>query len=159
MYTNQKIYGCPAYVYINKKDPQQQWGDKFITRAQKGQLVSYKGLYIYRVYLPYKNRVIRLSSVTFNKLGTFFTTPISKEEGGDGDICQVLLKELPTNDTILEVSQLPQEETEAARSLQEGTEAAWLPQEADEVSRALQLGDDSQSGGASGDHDIAPQPN
>ena len=32
-------------------------------------------------------------------------------------------------------------------------------QEADEVSTASLLGGDSQSGGASGDHDIAPQPN
>ena len=32
-------------------------------------------------------------------------------------------------------------------------------QEADEVSRASLSGSDSQSGGASGDHDIAPQPN
>jgi hypothetical protein len=32
-------------------------------------------------------------------------------------------------------------------------------QEADEVSRASLSGGDSQSGGASGDHDIAPQPN
>jgi hypothetical protein len=32
-------------------------------------------------------------------------------------------------------------------------------QEEDEVSQASQSGGDSQSGGASGDHDIAPQPN
>jgi len=24
MYANWKIYGCPAYIHINKKDPQQQ---------------------------------------------------------------------------------------------------------------------------------------
>jgi len=69
-------------------------------------LVGYKGLYIYRVYLPYKNRVVWLSSVTFNKLGTFLTTLISEEEGGDNDICWVPLEELPTKDTVLEVSWL-----------------------------------------------------
>jgi hypothetical protein len=111
-------------------------------------LVSYEGLYIYRIYLPYKNRVVRSSSVTFDKLGTFLTTPISKEEGGDDDICWIPLEELPTEDTILEVS----------RSLQ-GSEAARSLQEADKVSRASQSGGNSQSGGASGDHDIAPQLN
>ena len=67
-------------------------------------MVGYKGLYIYRVYLPYKNRVVRLSSVTFNELGTFLTTLISEEEGGDDDICWILLEELPTEDTAPEVS-------------------------------------------------------
>jgi len=109
-------------------------------------LVSYKGLYIYRVYLPYKNRVVQLSSITFNKLGTFLTTPISKEEGGDNNICWILLKELPTKDTTLEVSRLPQE----------GSEVSRLLQKADKVSQASQSRGDSQSGGASGDHDIAP---
>ena len=57
-----------------------------LQELKKGQLVGYKGLYIYRVYLPYKNKVIYLSSITFNKLGTFLTTPISEKEGGDNDI-------------------------------------------------------------------------
>ena len=67
--------------------------------------MGYKGLYIYHVYLPYKNKVVYSSNVTFNKLGTFLTTPISEEEGGDNNIYWVLLKELYTEDTILEVSQ------------------------------------------------------
>ena len=49
--------------------------------------MGYKGLYIYHIYLLYKNKVICLSSVTFDELGTFLTTPISEEEGGDDDIC------------------------------------------------------------------------
>jgi len=57
-YANWKIYGCPAYVLINEKDPQRQQGNKFIARAQKGRLVGYKGSHIYRVYIPHKNRVI-----------------------------------------------------------------------------------------------------
>ena len=59
------------------------------------------------------------------------------------------LEELPTKDTALEVS----------RPLQEGSKAARSLQEAEKVSRTLQSGGDSQSGGASGDHDIAPQLN
>ena len=86
IYANWKIYSCPAYVLINEGDPQQRRGDKFVARAQKGRLVGYKGLYIYRVYLPHKNRVVRLSSITFNKLGTFLTTLISKEESGNSNI-------------------------------------------------------------------------
>ena len=53
-----------------------------------------------------------------------------------------LIKELPTKDTVPEVSRASQETDEASPS----------PQEEDEVSQA------SLSGGASGDHDIAPQP-
>jgi len=149
-------------------------------------LVGYKGLHIYRVYLPHKNRVVWSSSVTFDESGTFLTTPISEEEGGDDDICWVPLEELPTKDTTPEVSRSLQEEVsqslqkEASQSLQEEDEAARASQEedkasqalqeeeatrslkeqdeADEVSRASQSGGDSQSGGASGDHDIAPQP-
>jgi hypothetical protein len=48
--------------------------------------VGYKGLYIYYIYLPYKNRVVQLSSITFNKLKTFLTTLISEEEGGNNNI-------------------------------------------------------------------------
>ena len=111
--------------------------------------MGYEGSHIYRVYLPHKNRVVRSSSVTFDELGTFLTTPISEEEGGDDDICWVPLEELHTEDTTPEVS----------RALKEGNEASRSLQEADEVSRASQSGGDSQSGGASGDQDIAPQPN
>ena len=66
--------------------------------------MGYKGLYIYHIYLLYKNKVVWSSSVTFNKLGTFLTTPISEEEGGDDDIYWVPLKELYTKNTVLEVS-------------------------------------------------------
>jgi len=168
-YANWKIYGCPAYVHINEKDPQRQRGNKFVVRAQKGRLVGYEGSHIYRVYLPHKNRVVRSSSVTFDESGTFLTTPISEEEGGDDDICWIPLEELPTEDTAPEVSRSPQEGSEVSRSLQEadkvsrspqeGSEVSRSLQEADEVSRASQSGGDSQSGGASGDHDIAPQLN
>ena len=48
--------------------------------------MSYKSLYIYRVYLLYKNRVVQLNNITFNKLETFLTTLISEEEGGDNNI-------------------------------------------------------------------------
>ena len=80
-------------------------------------MVGYKGLYIYRVYLPYKNRVVRLSSITFNELETFLTIPISKEEGGDDDIYWIPLEELPTKDTALEVSRSPQEGDKVSWSL------------------------------------------
>ena len=123
--------------------------------------MGYKGLYIYYVYLPYKNKVVQLSSITFNELGTFLTTPISEEEGSDNNICWVPLEELYTKDTVLEVSQALQEGSEASRSLQEGnkasrllqeeTEASQALQEADKVSRASQSGGDSQLGGTSGD--------
>jgi hypothetical protein len=105
-----------------------------------------------------------------------------------------LYEELPTEDTVPEVSRAPQEdevsrasreteevsrslqkeasrslqegceasralqEDEASRSLQEQDEASRASQKADEVSRASLSGGDSQSGGAAGDHDIAPQP-
>jgi hypothetical protein len=58
-----------------------------------------------------------------------------------------LIRELPTEDTVPEVSQ----------SLQEGDKASPSLQEEDEVSQVSQSGGDSQSGGASSDHDIAPQ--
>ena len=77
-------------------------------------MVSYKGLYIYYVYLPYKNRVVRSSSVTFDESGALPITLISEEEGGDDDIYWILLKELPTEDTALEVSRLLQEGSEAS---------------------------------------------
>ena len=51
------------------------------------------------------------------------------------------------------------QEDKASRSLQEQDEASRASQEADKVSRASPSGGDSQSGGASGDHGIAPQPN
>jgi hypothetical protein len=54
-----------------------------------------------------------------------------------------LIEELPTKDAVPEVS----------RALQEGCKTSQTLQEEDEVSKA------SQSGGAAGDHDIAPQPN
>ena len=85
--------------------------------------MGYKGLYIYHIYLLYKNKVVWLSSVTFNKTGTFLTTPISKEEGGDNNIYWVPLEELYTEDTVLEVSQALQEGSKASQSLQEGNEA------------------------------------
>ena len=66
--------------------------------------MGYKGLYIYHIYLLYKNKVVQLSSITFYKIGTFLTTPINKEEGGDDNICWILLKELHIKDIILEVS-------------------------------------------------------
>jgi hypothetical protein len=75
-----------------------------------------------------------------------------------------LIEELPTEDTVPKVSRAPQEDEdsrslqeEASRSLQEGCEASRALQEEDEVSQASS-GGDSQSGGAAGDHDIAPQP-
>ena len=102
----------------------------------------------------------------------------------DNPIRPRLIKELPTQDTVPEVSQAPQEDEvsrasretedvsqslqeqasrslqeEAPRSLQEGCEASRALQEEDEVSQASQSGGDSQSGGTAGDHDIAPQPN
>ena len=48
--------------------------------------MGYKSLYIYYIYLPYKNKVVWLSGITFNKLETSLTTPISEEEGGDDNI-------------------------------------------------------------------------
>ena len=104
-------------------------GNKVISSLQelrKDDWLAIKA-YIYRVYLPYKNRVVWSSSITFNKSGTFLTTPISEEEGGDGDICWILLKELPTNDATPEVSRALQEENEASQSLQEGVEASRAP--------------------------------
>ena len=96
--------------------------------------MGYKGLYIYHIYLLYKNRVVRSSSITFNKLGTFLTTPISEEEGGGDDICWILLEELPTEDIAPEVSRSLQGESEASPSLQEGNE----------VSRSLQEGSEDR---------------
>ena len=90
------------------------------------------------------------------------TTPIG-EEGSNNDICWIPLEELPTKDTTPEDSRSLQGEGEASPSLQEGDEASPSLQEGDEVSRSLQEADEvsraSQSGGASGDHDIAPQLN
>ena len=100
-------------------------------------------------------------------------TTLISEEGSNNDICWIPLKELLTKDTTLEDSRSLQGEGEASPSLQEGDEASPSLQEGDEVSRSLQEGSEaarslqeadevsraSQSGGASGDHDIAPQLN
>ena len=97
-----------------------------------------------------------------------------------------LIEELPTKDAVPEVSQALQKEDEVSKASQSGGAAGdhdiapqpnqppltdgklnYEPvvdnikrfQEADEVPKASLSGGDSQSGGASGDHDIAPQPN
>ena len=79
----------------------------------------------------------------------FLTTPISKEEGGNNNICQIPLEELYTKNTVLEVSQALQEENKASQA----------PQEADKISQALQLGGNSQLGGVSSNYNIVLQPN
>ena len=51
-------YGTTAYVYI--KGPESIQFRKLAPRAKKGRLVGYEGnnSYIYRVWIPTKNKVI-----------------------------------------------------------------------------------------------------
>ncbi len=53
-----------------------------------------------------------------------------------------LIEELPTKDTVLEVSRASQETEEASQLLQEGYEASQALQEKDKVSQALQEEDE-----------------
>ena len=60
-------YGTTAYMHIKGLGSVQL--RKLAPRAKKGRLVSYEGNngHIYRVWIPTKNKIIRLRDVTFNK--------------------------------------------------------------------------------------------
>ena len=51
---------------------------KLASRAKKGRLVGYKGNngYIYYVWIPTKNKVIRLRDITFNKAPNLLITTL-----------------------------------------------------------------------------------
>ena len=60
-------YGTTAYVYIKGLESVQL--RKLAPRAKKGRLVSYEGNngYIYRVWIPTKNKIVRSRDITFNE--------------------------------------------------------------------------------------------
>ena len=54
-----------AYVHI--PSPRQVRGEKLAPRAKLSILVGYEGSSIYRVFIPGRNMITRLSSVTFDE--------------------------------------------------------------------------------------------
>jgi hypothetical protein len=63
-----RTWGYCAYIYL-KAGVDNKVGKKIKARATIGYLIGYKGYYgyIYRVYLPDKDRVIRVRDVKFDK--------------------------------------------------------------------------------------------
>ena len=60
-----RVLGCKAYVYIQKQRRVQS--QKFGPRAEEGYLVGFEGNHIYRIWIPKRNKVVRSSTVTFDK--------------------------------------------------------------------------------------------
>jgi hypothetical protein len=77
-----RAYGCRAYVY----DELKARSDKFTSRCDVGKLVSYeRGTYnIFYVYIPSRNKVVRISNVTFDE-SRFDTTIDNENDNADDD--------------------------------------------------------------------------
>ena len=94
-----RAFGCKAYMLIkSKKDPQyRQMHCKLDAKAHIGFLIGYKSINIYRIWVPYKKRVISVRDIIFNK-----------DEVWDGIPLQGTADKIKELDEAIQVIELPQ---------------------------------------------------
>ena len=71
------MYICKVYVFIKFKGDPDKLGkfQKLAPKTYIGYLVGYKSTSIYRVWIPYKKKVISVRDMIFNKEAFFDSKP------------------------------------------------------------------------------------
>jgi hypothetical protein len=73
-----RAYGCKAYTLIKSKGDPDYLGklQKLAPRAHIGYIVGYESTSIYRVWIPYKKKVISTRDVIFNEQEFYNGKPV-----------------------------------------------------------------------------------
>jgi hypothetical protein len=120
-----RAYGCKAFTLIKSEGDPDYRGklQKLAPKAHIGYLVGYESTSIYRIWIPYKKKVISTRDVLFNE-----------DEFFDGKPMRISQELMTTLDEVVEKITLPEKESQEDIQLQseEALEMADLEEEQDE---------------------------
>jgi len=117
-----RAFGCKAYTLIKSKGDPDYPGrlQKLAPRAHIGYLIGYESTSIYRVWIPYKKKVISTRDVIFNEREFFDGKPIRVSQELASSLDETIEKiTIPEKESLEEIQLQPEEALEIGEDLEE----------------------------------------
>jgi hypothetical protein len=117
-----RAFGCKAYTLIKSKGDPDYPGrlQKLAPRAHIGYLIGYESTSIYRVWIPYKKKVISTRDVIFNEKEFFNRKPIQISQELASSLDETIEKiAIPEKENLEEIQLQAEEAPEIGEDIEE----------------------------------------